>query len=80
VASHSERPDVVLVHLVSFFISALTFRQLLLEASALIFRIIQLAEAIGDLHLPAKISHRSVQSGSSGFCLESGDTAVGIRR
>ena len=43
-----ERADVVLVHLVGFVVSALALRDLLLEALALLFGIVELAEGVAD--------------------------------
>src|SRR5205814_6167497 len=45
---------VILVHAVSFLVAALSLPQLLLEAAALLLGIVQLAEAIGDLHASGK--------------------------
>src|SRR6266516_2914317 len=41
-----ESADVVFVHLMGFFVSALTFFELLLEAAALVFGIVEFAEAV----------------------------------
>src|SRR5579884_3210015 len=46
-----QRANVVLVHLMGFFVAALAFAQLLFEAAALLHGIVKLAEAIGDFHL-----------------------------
>ena len=43
-----EGADVVLVHLVGFVVAALAFLQLRFEAAALIFGIVEFAEAVGD--------------------------------
>src|SRR5664279_766382 len=44
-----QRANVVLVHLVSFFVAARAFVELLLEAPALLLGIVQLAEGVADL-------------------------------
>src|SRR5258708_23095263 len=44
-----QRPDVVFIHGVRLFIAALFFAQLLLDAPALFFRIVQFAEGVADL-------------------------------
>src|SRR5208283_2961351 len=44
-----ESTNVVLVHLVSLFVTAHPFAQLLLEAAALLLRIVQLTEGVPDL-------------------------------
>src|SRR5262249_45824938 len=46
-----ERVDVVFIHPVGFFVAALAFGVLLLEAAALVFRVVEFAEAVGDFHL-----------------------------
>ena len=46
-----ERAHVILVHRVRFLVALRAFLQLLLEAIALLDRIVQLAERVGDLHL-----------------------------
>ena len=43
--------DVVFVHLMSFFVAALALGQLSFEAAALVFGIVEFAEAIGNFHL-----------------------------
>ena len=72
-----QRANVVFIHLMSFFVAALALFQLRLETTPLIFRIVEFTEAVEISICPAKISKRSVHSGSSGFCLDKGDTAVG---
>ena len=37
-----------------FVVAALAFFELVLEAAALFFRVVELAEAVGDFHLPGK--------------------------
>ena len=72
-----ERPDVVLVHGVRLEIAGGAVRELRLEASALLGRIVELAEGVGHLE-PADVELEPLDgSGSSGFCFESGDTSVG---
>src|SRR5215813_685202 len=44
-----ERADVIFIHYMSFFVAAFAFRELLLEAATLLFRIVQLAEGVADL-------------------------------
>src|SRR6266516_441094 len=45
-----ERANVVFIHLMCFVVAALAFFDLLLEAAALIFRIIQFTKTVGDFH------------------------------
>src|ERR1700674_118800 len=49
-----ECPDVVFVHLVSLFVAALAFLELLFETAALVFGIVEFAEAVGNFHLPGE--------------------------
>ena len=72
-----ERTDVVLVHRMRLLIAARALAQLILEPALLLHRIVQLAEGVGHLEAPDESSNRSTVSGSSGFCLASGDTSVG---
>src|SRR5208337_1352140 len=46
--------NVVLVHLVSFLVTACPFAQLLFEAASLFLRIVQLAEGVADLQTANK--------------------------
>src|SRR5215469_7661271 len=49
-----ERANVVLIHLVRFFVAALAFLELGLEATALVLGVVELAEAVGNLHPAGK--------------------------
>src|SRR5579862_602254 len=49
-----QRANVVFIHLVRFIVATLALFQLRLKAGTLVLRIIQLAEAVGDLHLAGK--------------------------
>ncbi len=52
--SIGQRPDVVLIHLVSFFVATGAFAQLLFEAVALLLGIVELAEGVTDLQTADK--------------------------
>src|SRR6267142_2517459 len=64
-----KRTDVVLVHDVRLFIAAFPLAKLLLEAAALLFRIVQLAEAIGDFQTADKNLESLYPFGFIGFVL-----------
>ncbi len=72
-----ESANVILVHLVGFFVAALALRDLLLKTAALLLRIVQLAKSVANLQSADEESKRSTQSGSSGFCFDSGEMARG---
>ena len=49
-----KRANIVFIHLVRFVISAFAFLQLRFKAPPLILRIVEFAEAVGNLHLSGK--------------------------